>query len=95
MYTNSYKNMLYTSISFTCTNKHLLARRRLRDLVVCILSHDTQIQVAHALCKQWCLLISYTDNKRLVTIEACYNCPRSLQLKKVPMRNELLDLVPI
>ena len=36
-----------------------------------------QIHVAHALCKQGCRLISYTVNIRLVTIAACYNCPRS------------------
>ena len=36
-----------------------------------------QIQVAHALCKQGCRLISYTANIRLVTIATCYNCPRS------------------
>ena len=36
-----------------------------------------QIQVAHALLKQGCRLIIYTANIRLVTIAACYNCPRS------------------
>ena len=36
-----------------------------------------QIHVAHALCQQGCRLISYTVNIRLVTIAACYNCPRS------------------
>ena len=35
--------------------------------------------IAHALCKRGCRLIRYrhTVNKRVVTIEACYNCPRS------------------
>ena len=42
-----------------------------------IFAHDMQIQVAHALHKQGCRLISYTANIRLVTIAACYNCPRS------------------
>ena len=53
----------------------LFARNRLRALIVLIFAHDMQIQVAHALCKQGCRLISYTANIRLVTIAACYNCP--------------------
>ena len=36
-----------------------------------------QIQVAHALCERGCSLISHAAYKHLVTIEACYNCPRS------------------
>ena len=55
----------------------LLARNRLRALIAFIFAHDMQIQVAHALCKQGFRLISYTANIRLVTIAACYNCPRS------------------
>ena len=49
----------------------LLARNRLRTLIVIIFAHDMQIQVAHALRKQGCRLISYTANIRLVTIAAC------------------------
>ena len=49
----------------------------MRALIALIFAHDMQIQVAHALCKQGCRLISYTANIRLVTIAACYNCPRS------------------
>ena len=55
----------------------LLGRNRLRALIVLMFAHDMQIQVAHALCKQGCRFISYTANIRLVTIAACYNCPRS------------------
>ena len=55
----------------------LFARNRLRALIVLIFAHDMQIQVAHALCKQGCRLISYTADIRLVTIATCYNCPRS------------------
>ena len=54
-----------------------LDRSRLRALIVFIFAHDMQIQVAHALCKQGCRLISDTANIRLVTIATCYNCPRS------------------
>ena len=65
----------------------LLARNRLPALIVLIFAHDMQIQVAHALCKQGCRLISYTANIRLVTIAACYNCPRSpLTIKIDPSR---------
>ena len=73
------QNMLYAPILLSFTKKqNLFARRRLRGLVVFFFAHDTQIQVAHALCKQCCRLISYTANKRRVTlIEACYNFPRS------------------
>ena len=52
-------------------------RSRLRALVVLVFAHEMQIQVAHALCKHGCRLISHTANKRIVTIQACYNCPRS------------------
>ena len=55
----------------------LFARNRLRALIVLIFAHDMQIQVAHALCKQGCHLISYSADIRLVTIATCYNCPRS------------------
>ena len=55
----------------------LFARNRLRALFVLIFAYDMQIQVAHALCKQGCRLISYTADIRLVTIATCYNCPRS------------------
>ena len=55
----------------------LFARNRLRALIVLIFAHDMQIQIAHALCKQGCRLLSYMANIRLVTIAACYNCPRS------------------
>ena len=64
-----------------------LDRSRLCALIVFIFAQDLQIQVAHALCKQGCRLISYTANIRLVTIATCYNCRRSpllqRQLKKV------------
>ena len=60
-----------------------LARNRLRALIILIVAHDMQIHVAHALCKQGCRLISYTVNICLVTIAACYNCPRSPLLKTV------------
>ena len=53
------------------------ARNRLSALIVFIFAHDMQIQVAHALCKHGRRLRSYTANIRLVTIAACYNCPRS------------------
>ena len=36
-----------------------------------------KLQVAHAMCKQGCRLISDTANLHIVTIGACYNCPRS------------------
>ena len=73
------KNMLYTPILLTCTTHNLLARHRLHGRVVFVFAHDSQIQVALALCKQGRRLISYTANKRLglVTIAACYNCPQS------------------
>ena len=55
----------------------LFARNRLRALIVLFFAHDMHIQVAHALCKQGCRLISYTAYIRRVTIATCYNCPRS------------------
>ena len=61
---------------FRAEKKILFARNRLRALIVLIFAHAMQIQVAHAMCKQGCRLISYTANIRLVTIAACYNCPR-------------------
>ena len=71
------KNMLYTAILLSCRKSDFFARKRLRALIVLFFAHDMQIQVAHALCKQCCRLIIYTANIRLVTIAACYNCPRS------------------
>ena len=69
--------MLYTPVYFRAEKVILFARKRLRALIVLFFEHGMQIQVAHALCKQGCRLISYTANIRLVTIAACYNCPRS------------------
>ena len=66
----------------------LLSRSRLRALVVLLFGHDMQIQVAHARCKHGCRLISHTVNKRFVTIEACYNCPRS------PLLPDAASIVP-
>ena len=71
----------------------LLARNRLRALIVLIFAHDMQIHVAHALCKQGCRLISYTANIRLVTIAACYNFPRSPLLMMVTFRIIIMELV--
>ena len=46
------QNMLFTPILLLRAQKqNLLARRRLRGLIVFVFAHDTQIQVAHALCK--------------------------------------------
>ena len=42
-----------------------------------VFAHNMQTQVAHALCKHGCRMISCVANKRFVTIEACYNFPRS------------------
>ena len=73
-------NCQHINVSYWhCTYKKffLLARNRLRALIVLIFAHDMQIQVAHALRKQGYRLISYTANIHLVTIAACYNCPRS------------------
>ena len=78
------ENMLYTAIYFRAEKVILFARNRLRALIVLIFAHDMQIQVAHALRKQGCRLISYTANIRLVTIAACYNCPRSPLLFNEP-----------
>ena len=74
MYTNSYKTCSTRQFYLRAQKHNLLASRRLRGLVVFVFAHDAQIQVAHALCKQGCRLISYTANKRIVTIEACCNC---------------------
>ena len=74
------KNMLYRGLRqfyFRAEKVILFARNRLRALIVLIFAHDMQIQVAHAVCIQGCRLISHTANIRLVTIAACYNCPRS------------------
>ena len=77
MYTNSYKTCFTRQFYFRDEKVILLDRNRLRALIVLIFAHDMQIQVGHALCKQGCRLISCTANIRLVTIAACYNCPRS------------------
>ena len=77
--------MVYNIFYFRAEKVILFARNRLRALIVLIFAHDMQIQVAHALPKQGCRLISYTANIRLVTIAACYNCPRSpLHLMYLP-----------
>ena len=61
-----------------------------------IFAHDMQIQVAHALCKQGCRLISYTADIRLVTIATCYNCPRSpLPIRKDGFLCDAEQLSPI
>ena len=52
-------NMLYSHFYFRDEKVILLDRNRLRALVVFVLARDTQIQVAHTLCKQGCRLISY------------------------------------
>ena len=69
--------MLYIAILLSCEKVIFFARNRLSALIVFIFAHDMQIQVAHALCKHGRRLRSYTANIRLVTIAACYNCPRS------------------
>ena len=71
------KHALHSNFTYVQEKLILLGRSRLCALVVLAVGHDMQIQVAHALCKQCCSLISYAANKRLVTIEACYKCPRS------------------
>ena len=44
------QNMLFMPILLIrAQQQNLLARRRLRGLVVLVFAHDTQIQVAHAL----------------------------------------------
>ena len=70
------KHAVHPNFTYVHEKVNLLGRSRLRTLVVLVFAHDKQIQVAHALCKQGCRLISYTANRRLVTIAACYNCPR-------------------
>ena len=71
------KHALYANFTYVPEKVILLGRSRLRALVMLFFGHDMQIQVANALCKHGCRLISHTANKRFVTIEACYNCPRS------------------
>ena len=71
------KHALHANFIYVHEKVILLGRSRLRALGVLVFAHGMQIQVAHALCNQDCRLISHTANKRLVTIEACYNCPRS------------------
>ena len=77
MYTNSCKTCfsLHANFSYVHEKAILLGRSRLRALVVLVFAHDMQTQVAHGVCKQGCRLISYTVNKRVVTIDTCYNCP--------------------
>ena len=78
------KHALYGNFTFVPKKKVIfLARNRLRALIILLFAHDMQIHVAHALCKQGCRLISYTVNIRLVTIAACYNCPRSPIANKI------------
>ena len=84
MYTNSKKICFIRQFYFRAEKVILFARNQLRDLIVLIFAHDVQIQVAHALCKQGCRLISYTADIRLVTIATCYNCPRSPLHVSVP-----------
>ena len=76
MYTNSCKTCVTRQFYLRAKKVTLLDRSRLRALVL-IFAHDLQIQIAQALCKHGCRVISDTANKRLVTIEACYNWPRS------------------
>ena len=71
------KHALYANFTYMPEKVILLGRSRLRPLVMLVCAHDMQIHVGHAVCKQCCRLISHTANKRFVTIEACYNCPRS------------------
>ncbi len=71
------KHALHANFTYVYERVILLGRSRLRALVVLVFAYDMQTQVAHVVCKQGCRLISYTANKRLVTIETCYNCPRS------------------
>ena len=71
MYTNSYKTCFTRQFFYVHEKVILLDRSRLRALVVLVFAHDMQTQVAYGVCKQGCRLISYTANKRLVTIETC------------------------
>ena len=71
------KHALQANFTYVHETMILLGRSRLRALVALVFAHNMQTQVAHGVCKQGCRLISYTANKRLVTIETCYNCPRS------------------
>ena len=71
------KHPLHANFTYVPEKVILLGRSRLRALVVLLFGHDMQIQVTHVRCKHGCRLISHTANKGFVTIEACYNCPRS------------------
>ena len=75
--TTATKHALHANFSYVHEKVIFLGRSRLRTLVVLVFAHDMQTQVAQGVCKQGCRLIRYTANKRLVTIETCYNCPRS------------------
>ena len=85
------KMTTYVSSSFVDADVRkkviLLGRSQSRALVVLVFAHDMQTQVAQEVCKQGCHLLSYTANKRLVTIETCYNCPRS------PLRTAIVTIV--
>ena len=73
------KHALHANVTYVHEKVILPSRSRLRALVVLVFAHDMQIQVAHGVCKHGCRLMSYTANKRLVTIETCYNWPRSVK----------------
>ncbi len=78
MYISSYKTCsLHANFTYVHEKVIMLRRSRLRALVVLVFAHDMQIKVAHALNEQGRHLVRHTANKRLVTIEACYNNPRS------------------
>ena len=63
------KNALHANFTYVHEKVILLGRSRLHALVVLVFAPDMQIQVAHALCKQGCRLISNTASKRIVTIK--------------------------
>ena len=67
------KHVLHADFTYVHEKVILLGRSRFRALVVLVFGHDMQIKVANALCKQGWRLIINTENKRLVTIEACFN----------------------
>ena len=72
------QNMLYTAILLSCRKSDFVCKKSIaHSYRVNFCTRYMQIQVAHALRKQGCRLINYTANIRLVTIAACYNCPRS------------------
>ena len=58
------KHALHANFTYVHEKVILRGRNRLRALVVLLFGHDMQIQVAHALCKHGCRLISHTANKR-------------------------------